>query len=45
MKNEDGKTVCKATSSHAFLDREGRPIRMKDEQPELYKVLSDLAAE
>ncbi len=45
MKNEEGKTVCKATSSHAFLNREGRPIRMKDEQPELCKVLSDLAAE
>lgn len=45
MKNEAGKTVCKATSSHAFLDREGRPIRMKDEQPELYKVLNDLAVE
>ena len=45
MKNQDGKTVCKATSSHAFLNSEGRPIRMKDEQPELYKALSDLAEE
>ena len=43
MKNQEGKTVCKGTSSHAFLNREGRPIRLKDEQPELFKVLSDLA--
>ncbi len=44
MKNEDGKTVCLATSSHAFLDLEGRPIRMKQEQPELYETLCSLVA-
>ena len=41
MKNEAGKTVCTGTTSHAFLNRDGRPIRMKQEQPELFKVLSN----
>ena len=45
MKNAQGETVCLATSSHAFFDRSGRPVRMKQEYPELYKVLSELSAE
>jgi acyl-CoA thioester hydrolase len=44
MKNEDGKLVCSSTSSHAFLNREGKPIRMKQEYPELFATLSGLAA-
>ncbi|SHI27347.1 acyl-CoA thioester hydrolase [Butyrivibrio fibrisolvens DSM 3071] len=44
MKNQDGGTVCKGTSSHAFLNREGRPIRMKDEKPELFEALSSLVS-
>ncbi len=43
MKNEDGQVVCVGTSSHAFLNAEGRPIRMKQEQPKLYETLSKLA--
>ena len=43
MRNEAGETVCVATSSHAFLDLNGRPVRMKQEYPELHKALSDLA--
>jgi acyl-CoA thioester hydrolase len=43
MKNSDGKIVCLATSSHAFLNREGRPIRMKQEYPDLFEVLTSLA--
>lgn len=39
MKDRDGKTVCKATSTHAFLNREGKPIRMKQEYPELFETL------
>lgn len=32
------------TYSHAFLNREGRPIRMKDEKPELFEALSSLVS-
>ena len=39
MKNEAGETVCLATSSHAFLDREGKPVRMKQAFPGLYEAL------
>ena len=45
MKDKDGNTVCSATSSHAFLNREGKPIRMKTEYPELFEALSNLVAE
>ncbi len=45
MKNEDGQVVCAGTSSHAFLNEEGRPIRMKQEQPKLYEALSELVGE
>ena len=40
MKNSDGETVCVAVSSHAFLNSEGRPIRMKQEYPGLNDVLT-----
>ncbi len=43
MKNASGEIVCLAMSSHAFLNREGRPIKMKKEYPELDSVLADLA--
>lgn len=42
MKDEDGKVVCLGTSSHAFLNTEGKPIRMKQEYPELFEVLTGL---
>ena len=42
MKNADGKTVFEGTSEHAFLTREGRPVRMKKEYPELFAALNDL---
>ncbi len=44
MKDKDGKTVCTGASSHAFLSREGKPIRMKQEYPELFETLSNLVA-
>ena len=44
MKNGKGQIVCTGTSSHAFLNAEGRPIRMKKEQPNLFEVLNKLAA-
>lgn len=43
MKNPAGETVCVASSSHAFLNSEGRPIKMKQEQPDLNDVLTSLA--
>lgn len=43
MKNEDGVLVCTATSSHAFLTKEGKPIRVQKEYPDFYKTLSELA--
>lgn len=43
MKNEDGVVVCTATSSHAFLTKEGKPIRVQKEYPDFYKTLSELA--
>lgn len=45
MKNEEGKIVCTGTTSHAFLNTEGKPIRMKQEFPELYETLCDLVKE
>ena len=42
MKNESGAIVCIGRSTHAFLDRSGRPVRMKQEFPELYKTLTEL---
>ena len=39
MKNAEGDVLCEAESEHAFLNREGRPVRMKKEFPELYAAL------
>ena len=42
MKNDKGETVCNAQSAHAFLDREGRPARVKQDFPELFETLTKL---
>ncbi len=42
MKNEDGTVVFTATSMHAFLNKEGRPVRMKQDYPELYETILNL---
>lgn len=42
MKNAAGEIVCMGTSSHTFLNTEGRPIRMKQEYPELFQTLTGL---
>ena len=34
MRGRDGEIVCTARSEHAFLDRNGRILRMKREMPE-----------
>lgn len=41
MKNMADEVVCLATSSHAFLDQNGRPVRIKQEYPEFYKALTE----
>ncbi len=43
MENEAGDVVCRASSMHAFLDAKGRPVRMKQEYPGLYRTLTELA--
>ena len=45
MKNEEGKIVSIGTTSHAFLSTEGKPIRMKQEFPELYETLCSLVSQ
>ena len=45
MKNEEGRIVCTGTTSHAFLNTEGKPIRMKQEFPELFESLCSLVDE
>ncbi len=42
MKKEDGTVVCTAESLHAFLNKEGRPVRMKQDYPELYETIQNL---
>ncbi len=42
MKNEEGTVVFTATSLHAFLNKEGRPVRMKQDFPELYETIENL---
>ena len=43
MKNEAGETVCLGTTSHTFLNTEGKPVILKREHPEFYGVLCSLA--
>ena len=43
MRNETGDIVCIGTSAHAFLDTEGRPIKMKRDYPDLFEALSKQA--
>lgn len=42
MRNVEGAVVFTATSMHAFLNKEGRPVRMKQDFPELYKTIENL---
>ncbi len=39
MRDAAGDVVCVGTTSHAFFNLEGRPLRMKQEYPDLYGVL------
>ena len=40
MKNTAGQIVCEASSEHGLLNKEGRPVRIKKEFPDLYEALS-----
>ena len=42
MKNKDNSIVCVGTSSHAFLNADGRPIKVKQEYPDFYSQLTAL---
>lgn len=42
MKNQEGNVVCCGTTSHAFLDMTGKPIRMKTSYPDFYEALNKL---
>jgi len=42
MENEEGKVVCTGTTSHAFLNNQGRPIRMKQDYPDFYQCLMSM---
>ena len=42
MKNAEGTVVFTATSMHAFLNGEGKPVRMKQDYPELYETIQSL---
>ncbi len=41
MKNDKGEIVCTAESSHAFLDTNGRPLKVKQDFPEMYETLME----
>lgn len=42
MENEEGKVVCTGTTSHAFLNNQGRPVRMKQDYPDFYQCLMSM---
>ena len=44
MKNDQGEIVCTGESSHAFLDTNGRPLKVKQDFPELYETLMERVA-
>ncbi|MCR5005464.1 MAG: acyl-CoA thioesterase [Clostridiales bacterium] len=45
MRNEQDEVVCTASSTHAFLDAEGRPIRIKQKYPGFYQALLESGTE
>ena len=42
MKNSEGAMVCIASSSHAFLDQNGRPVKLKEKCHGLFETLTSL---
>lgn len=43
--HESGELRCTGETSHGFLDRDYRPVRMKRDYPELYEMLMRHVAE
>ncbi len=41
MRNDEGTTVCEASSEHCFLDKQGLPIKLKKEYPLFYHALME----
>ncbi|SDB57375.1 acyl-CoA thioester hydrolase [Pseudobutyrivibrio sp. YE44] len=44
MKNHEGEIVCEGTTSHAFLSRDGKPLRLKQSFPEFYNCLMEIVS-
>ena len=42
MKNQAGVTVCEASSTHCFLNAQGRPISVARQFPEFHEILLSL---
>lgn len=42
MKDQNGDIVCIGTSSHAFLDTNGRPVKIKKDYPEFFDAINAL---
>ena len=40
----NGQTVCSATSTHCFMDRENRPVQLQKRFPELHAAIVELMA-
>ena len=43
MTRQDGTVVCEAKSEHAFMNREGRVVRLDKEQPEFCEALKAMS--
>ena len=41
MENQRGETVCTARSEHVFVNREGRLVRLRREQPAFCRLLEE----
>ena len=41
MKNQKNELVCEARSEHVFMNKEGRLIRLKREQPEFCRAIEE----
>jgi len=42
MTAADGTLLCEAASEHAFLDAEGKPLRMNRKYPEFYERICEM---
>ena len=39
IEKQSGKLRCIGETRHCFLDRDGKPLRLKKQYPEVYKIL------